>query len=188
MPDSIFVDLKYGFEVTYGTGATFVLQQFRGNSCFDPDFTGTGHQPRFFDQYAAFYGRYMVYSSTIKTTVQSLLDSDSILLGVWPATVNLNTINNPSELLEQSYVKTRLLAPGQGAKPEHIFAKMTTNKMRGGAIMSDDWGALINDNPQRNWYWNHYIVNTSVNDVEAQVTTVITYRVRFFKRNAVNGS
>lgn len=39
---------------------------FRLNSLYDPDYTGTGHQPRFFDQWSAIYGSYNVYKVRVK--------------------------------------------------------------------------------------------------------------------------
>jgi hypothetical protein len=44
------------------TGASGLLtnHQFRLNSCFDPDFTATGHQPMSFDQWGLFYNHYVV--------------------------------------------------------------------------------------------------------------------------------
>jgi len=36
------------------------MQQFRLNSLYDPDLTGSGHQPMGFDQWAAFYNHYVV--------------------------------------------------------------------------------------------------------------------------------
>jgi len=33
---------------------------FRASSCFDPDFTGAGHQPRGFDQWKLLYNMYIV--------------------------------------------------------------------------------------------------------------------------------
>lgn len=44
-------------------------QQFSMNSLFDPDFTGTGAQPEYFDQLAALYNRYRVYGSAIRVTL-----------------------------------------------------------------------------------------------------------------------
>lgn len=48
---------------TSGASATNV---FRANSVFDPDFTGTGHQPMFHDIYSQIYGQYKVNYSTIR--------------------------------------------------------------------------------------------------------------------------
>lgn len=42
---------------------------FRANSLYDPNYSGTGHQPFGFDQIAAFYNHYDVLSSTIKITM-----------------------------------------------------------------------------------------------------------------------
>lgn len=39
------------------------------NSVFDPDFSGIGHQPRFFDQWAAIYGRYTVLGAKITVSI-----------------------------------------------------------------------------------------------------------------------
>lgn len=56
-----YVSLKYTdiFFVTVTT-ATAASQIFNLNSLFDPDRTGTGHQPYGFDQLAALYNRYRV--------------------------------------------------------------------------------------------------------------------------------
>lgn len=42
---------------------------FSGNGCYDPDTTGTGHQPMYFDNLSAVYGRYVVSFSKINVTV-----------------------------------------------------------------------------------------------------------------------
>jgi hypothetical protein len=52
--------VTYSEVIPYATVA-FVDYQFRLNSLFDPNYTGTGHQPKGFDQLAAFYQRYRVY-------------------------------------------------------------------------------------------------------------------------------
>jgi hypothetical protein len=47
-----------------GTDST-ISWIFSANGVYDPDITGTGGQPRFFDQWAAMYGRYCVEASSI---------------------------------------------------------------------------------------------------------------------------
>jgi hypothetical protein len=52
--------LRYSERIV-GTGLPALDYQFNLNSLFDPNFTGTGHQPKGFDQLSALYGRYRVY-------------------------------------------------------------------------------------------------------------------------------
>jgi len=58
-PDRLKCKLKYADQYGF-SGATPAAQVFRGNSLFDPDLTGTGHQPRYYDQLTAIYGQYCV--------------------------------------------------------------------------------------------------------------------------------
>lgn len=56
------------------------IQQFRANSLFDPDLTGTGHQPYGFDQFKAYYATYMVTSS--KISLECIAITSPTLAGV----------------------------------------------------------------------------------------------------------
>jgi len=56
------VTLKYADTYVFTSVAGAVsTQQFRVNACYDPDATGTGHQPRGFDQWCASGGPYTRY-------------------------------------------------------------------------------------------------------------------------------
>lgn len=69
-PDRVSTKMIYGDVVQLNlTGAQgFNYWTFRLNSLFDPDYTGVGHQPQWFDQYASVYKNYRVKGSKITVT------------------------------------------------------------------------------------------------------------------------
>lgn len=70
IPDRMFTRLKYSelMAVTYTGLAAPAIYQFRAHSIFDPNLTGTGHQPYGHDQYSALYNRYRVYGVKYSVT------------------------------------------------------------------------------------------------------------------------
>lgn len=64
-PPSMYVEHRYVEQINISneniTGLTGAEYAFRLNSLFDPNFTGTGHQPLYFDQVSAIYDKYQVY-------------------------------------------------------------------------------------------------------------------------------
>lgn len=56
------------------TGATGAISTyvFSANGLFDPDITGTGHQPAYFDKMTAIYNHYTVLSSKISVTMMCM--------------------------------------------------------------------------------------------------------------------
>ncbi len=64
--NSQYVKLRYCDFIDINPGAATPTNFiFRANSLFDPNFSGTGHQPMNFDQWAAMYDHYTVISSKI---------------------------------------------------------------------------------------------------------------------------
>lgn len=70
-PDRYECSLKYVEEVTFSGTGTTTNQVMRLNSLFDPNFTGVGHQPKYFDQLAAVYGTYIVLSTDFKVKLSN---------------------------------------------------------------------------------------------------------------------
>jgi len=66
LPTVYRMPMRYVESVTVvaATGALGIYQ-WRTNSLFDPNFTGTGHQPYGFDQMKTYYASYLVTSSKI---------------------------------------------------------------------------------------------------------------------------
>ena len=53
-----------------GVGGTCAVHIFRANSMYDPDYTGTGHQPLGFDEMSTIYNKHKVTRAKITVTFQ----------------------------------------------------------------------------------------------------------------------
>lgn len=60
------------FTLNPAVGSLVAHHFFRCNGLYDPDATGTGHQPIGFDQITTMYNRYMVYKAKIKVWYRSV--------------------------------------------------------------------------------------------------------------------
>ena len=70
IPKQLFNRLKYAETVNVSiplSGLGSYL--YSCNGMYDPNITGTGHQPMYFDQFMAMYDHYTVLKSTMKATV-----------------------------------------------------------------------------------------------------------------------
>jgi len=106
-PVTKIVKLRYAtnFLLDAGTG-TIDSHIFRANSIFDPDYTGTGHQPLGHDQWSVFYQQYSVVKSKITVHAASfgntsaangILSIKTIADDAAPGTTyNTTVLENPS--------------------------------------------------------------------------------------------
>ena len=58
-PDQLVVKLKYTDQINLTNIVGYGSYVYRMNSLFDPDLTGSGHQPLGFDQYAQLYRSFL---------------------------------------------------------------------------------------------------------------------------------
>lgn len=121
-PPRYIVKLRYGQEGwETPTGTTLGVQQFRANSPFDPDFTGTGHQAYGLDQISLLY-RYcrvmgMAYRVTLSTdgnahfVVGVRTDSDS------------STIASYYQMIEDKQTKWSIVGPENSGRHSMVTFK-----------------------------------------------------------------
>lgn len=84
---------------------------FTANGMFDPNITGTGHQPMGFDEMMLMYEQYTVVSSKISVHLINASGAGlTCAAGVY-LSPDTTQITVPSRLLENGYLKWDLLAP-----------------------------------------------------------------------------
>jgi len=79
LPAEFRMPMRYVESITLvaATGSLGIYQ-YRTNSLFDPNFTGTGHQPYGFDQMKTYYASYLVTSS--KASIECLSSATVVCL------------------------------------------------------------------------------------------------------------
>ncbi len=185
-PDSQVATIRYSDEIGINPATTYGQYTFRGNSCFDPDETGIGHQPMYYDQYAAVYSKYKVVSSRISITGANYNAAASAALVLIPSS-EIITITSYSIAMEQPYAKRSELLPvsTRGGVQSSVRAGISTRKILGlseAQFASEDYSALTGATPSSVWYWN--IAAFDISALSVRLVVDIEYRVIFYDRKA----
>lgn len=119
------------------TSGLLATYQFRCNGMFDPDVTGGGHQPMYFDQLTAIYDHFNVRTSkiTLRATVPST-NSTPVGVGIYindDSTVTPSVLQNCCEFGSSVYKVI-----GSKDTPEVVFTKKwSANEAFGPASLND---------------------------------------------------
>jgi len=196
-PQELVTRLRYNDVVRISTtGLALGSYSFRMNSLFDPDFTGTGHQPYYFDQLAALYTRYVVVSSKITVEYMPITDYIATAVPVGPIVVGLRTDDNGSvsstlsTAQEEQLSTTTLIGSPTGGNNKITMVKTYSPSRDLGLTIDDDTvGAPTNGNPSQVWFAN--LFSASIGD--AASTTMLCkvqmeFVVKFTKTLEVSGS
>lgn len=118
LPRETMVTMKYSTHVNQtSSSGVLTAYAFRANSIFDPDATGTGHQPSGHDQWAQLYGQYVVKSARFKISA-CVVSGNAVtdVIGVYLSPANVLTATTFAELIEQGK-STWMLLPASAANP-----------------------------------------------------------------------
>lgn len=194
-PDRIKIKLKYADTLTYTvTSGVAVYNQWRGNSLFDPDYTGTGHQPYGYDQWTAFYSQYRVYGSSIK--VQPIIEGSgssgaiSCWTAAWPS-VSSTLPSYPYPLEETPYCRTKYFNYYNTLKLSTHY--MSTAKIYGQSRKvidaEDNYASTTASNPNNGWFWT--VVGGTADESTSssfRMNVILTYYVEFYSRKYISSS
>lgn len=132
LQQSIKTTMKYSDIYDFTSAGTTVIDNvWNLNSLFDPDTTGTGHQPRGFDQLMTLYDHYVV----IGVAVDAIITSNTISEGTTCImSVQDNNVNMTSYLdhMEASTRKVVMLSQrGAGGSTKRMRFNINPNKFLG---------------------------------------------------------
>lgn len=187
------------FTITSTVGAVYNYL-FSANSLFDPNVTGTGIQPRFYDTLvganstAAPYQSYRVMSSKIAVEAVDVTDSINArgYLGVGLFTSNQTGPSTLAELRARKDFSCKYMGIYTGGKELPQIKKYGDMKtLFGIKDMKDDeeTAAAYNGSPTKAGRWCiTYVPFNESSTCTIQVLVKITYYVQLFNRNDVSDS
>lgn len=198
-PDQFRTKVKYADEYTLSSGAgTIAGQVMHMNGLFDPDLSGVGHQPMWYDQCcgaqgSAPYSRYRVVGSTIKVTFGNFTAPSTaaginapMLVGVICTKASSLYPPTTSALLETNNNNVKVLGDKSGGKDQVVVYNRYNPRIDFGIDPQDqDLSGPYNGSPTTGFFAHVFKLdnNATVSIVKAYVE--IVYDVVFYARNEV---
>lgn len=152
--------LVYADQLSFNPGTPYYNHQFRGNSLYDFDLTGTGHQPLYFDKFCSatgIYSKYRVLKTTIDIEFGNSQTTDSLCSIIIPsaAQVSPQTYSQAAEYPRASVSNPS--AAVQNRTMAKVRCTATTSEILGLTQMEsadNDLAASYNASPAKLWFFN----------------------------------
>ena len=185
------VKLRYSEIVNLtSTDGTFPNRVYRANSIWQPNLVVSAEQPYGRDQWANFYGRYLVTGMAAQVTAVSQptpTSAGGVCLSLVDAT------GEPTSYLkavEMPYSNTMLIAPFE-TRAKKLKLYCSTKKRAGYKDIDtqDDLSATITGNPSELYYWVLGLQATqNPGTITASFQVEITYYVKLYDRKELGRS
>lgn len=189
VPDRLFIKLRYAetFDRTpAGNNDDYV---FRGNSIFDPNLTGSGHQPLAHDQWANLYNSYRVRACGIK--VQFINTGGPAGIFAIIPSFDVTSFTSINDMAEAPRSKVSMWSSTSSRYGVTLSHYMTTAEVRGvdpqRVELDDLFAAAMNADPTQVWYW-HVCGQANNTPFTYSMLVRLTYYVELFGRVALTGS
>lgn len=187
-PQNIITKVRYCMQAvnTHTSSVTAETQQMKMNSCFDPDSTGAGHQPWYFDEYAALYTNYRVLGSQLRvdfspTSADTTVGTGPWSVGIVGSAVSTNPSTTATDRIEMNDSISQLINRDDGVVS--LFWNYDAMEKLGQQANDDTVGALVTSDPSQVYYANvwtaPFVAAAAGNAVYYKI--VVEYTVEFFK-------
>lgn len=169
-----------GLTGTSGAVATYVLS---ANGLYDPDITGTGHQPMGFDQLMLSYNHYAVIKSKIFVTFRndSSASQPTVLIGLH---ADATPITVPQRILEFGLCNsTTLEFKGVSGSTKSLEMSCDIKKFQGVQDVTDDTElhGTAAANPAEQTYWHVQLWDSGGLSNTSRIDFVVEYEAWFLE-------
>lgn len=193
-PDKLRTRLRYADTISLTGG--IATNVFRLNSLYDPDLSGVGHQPCWFDQLcgtvgSAPYYKYRVLGSKLKATFTPVSPPSLAAANYSPTLVFVDGSNQASlsytsavGVMENSGSKYAILQDkGGGNNSKVVTITYSPQKDLGLSAGDDTIGGVWNGNPSAVYYAHVGKIDQGPLASNTQLYVEIEFYVEFFQRN-----
>ncbi len=196
VPDTFTTDLSYSDLITVGPNTSQLLgvHVFSCGGLYDPDITGTGHQPLGFDQMMAFYNHYVVTHARIE--VQGFITGVANVayvagtgrIAVCP-TASSTPLTSAAQFWEHPYSEAGVAGRASGVKGDLVKCSIDIPKWFGVStsqfIADDTHRGTASANPSEDSFFQIGGVRDAYSDSSSVPITCrvrIVYRCVFLER------
>lgn len=140
-PASIVTKMRYNETILLNPGiSTPAVHYFSANGLYDPNITGSGHQPLGFDQYTPIYDHYTVLGSRI--TIRAVANDSSTPLGANMVGVYTNddttAVTSYDTVIEQGKGNVKILSGASATGQCTVAHNFSTKKFFGVTDVKDN--------------------------------------------------
>lgn len=159
---SALVKLRYTTTLNLNPGAgTPAVNVFSANGMYDPDFTGSGHQPNSFDQWITFYDHYTVLGSKISVNFMNPF-SVFLLAGIDLRDKSSTVTSNIENIAENAgTVYTNIEPVGSGRPMKRLRKTFSAKKFFSKTSVRDekDLEGDVSANPAEQAYYHVWLMS-----------------------------
>jgi len=182
--------LRYSTSFTLSSASGVVASQvFSANGLFDPDITGTGHQPMGFDQLMLSYNHYAVLSARIVAVFRNTTTSvPTVSISVSPTPTPITVID---QILEFGMLNRDVLeVKGSGETTRTLEAMCSIRKVQGVKNVVDvtDLQGSAAANPVEQTYFVVQMWDTTATTGSCIVDCIIEYVATFTEPRVLSES
>lgn len=179
---SRYVKLQYcdglSAQVGAGSNTTWVYQ----SSLFDPYYAVGGHQPLYFDQYAALYQRYLVLGISYDIAISTDQNTNGPLFVTLTPTPLAASATSLSWAREQTGTKETNVSHGyRGRLKGYISCAKVTGVSLEKFRTDDQYSALCSANPALPVYMNLQVWNSTGSMIAVYVSLRLRFYCKFFE-------